>query len=617
MYKRVKNDNLMLLHSLFLFLFFSLFVSCVSLPPVPLKNGSSVVPGSQSEFSKPAGPEAYYHAMRAALYESKGKTNKAIEEYHLARSHAPDSLYLLDQLVTLSIRTGNFQAAGTYAEEALRRDPKHIQGLVQLGNAHTITGNSKKAIHFFEMALSSSADDAGTYFGMAGAHARLKQFDRAEELIKKGITLDSDNPFGFYYLGRLMLDKKEYGNAIDAFKQAIAVQPYFEVGYINLGYAYELKGDLDAARDVYQTLVADVGSNSREALGAMVALLIKQKAYDDALNLLEDWALKDPHNVDVRLRIGLIHAEQKQYGKAIQAVSLGINRRPSDLRLRFYRASLFDQNKEFDQAKKEYEAILAIAPSNVDGRLRLASLYYYRLNQPGPAVELAEEAMVINPRRPEPYLVLGLLYFQMEEYEKASNVFKEGIQVESDHTEIRFHLGATYDKLHRFDDMVTEMKEVIRLNSKHANALNYLGYSYADKGIHLQEALDLIERALKIKSEDGYFIDSLGWVYFRMGKLEPALEELKRAISFVPDDPVIHEHMGEVYLDLKMEKEAQQAWIRSLEIDPKNKKLAERFRSEGFGEPNSIESIRLAVEKAASSSEAAHNEDSIPVGTSH
>jgi tetratricopeptide (TPR) repeat protein len=93
---------------------------------------------------------------------------------------------------------------------------------------------------------------------------------------------------------------------------------------------------------------------------------------------------------------------------------------------------------------------------------------------------------------------------------------------------------------------------------------------YADRGINLDESIELVRRALMIEPENGYYIDSLGWAYFRKGMLDEAMQELKRAVASVPDDPVIVEHLGDIYFDLKMFREAREAWERSLQLQPEN-----------------------------------------------
>ena len=209
--------------------------------------------------------------------------------------------------------------------------------------------------------------------------------------------------------------------------------------------------------------------------------------------------------------------------------------------------------------------------------------------------------MTLDANRVQAHLFLGLSYFQAEEYKKSLEVFQGGLRVEPGNAELHFNIGAVYDKLNRFNDLVRSMEETIRLNPEHANALNYLGYSYADRGVELEVALDLIRRALVIKPNDGYYLDSLGWAYYKLGKMNEALVELKRAASRIPDDPVIQEHLGEVYLKKSLLEEAKEAWLTALELDPKNQKLVERYRTAGFGDPEEEDRIQKALLQSTSS----------------
>ena len=115
---------------------------------------------------------------------------------------------------------------------------------------------------------------------------------------------------------------------------------------------------------------------------------------------------------------------------------------------------------------------------------------------------------------------------------------------------------------------------------------------YAEKGINLAEAVELIEKALAIEPENGYFIDSLGWAYYQQGRYPEALRELERAVGLAKEDPILYDHLGDAYIKNGMAAEAIAAWERSLQADPNGpsaeavqKKLEEardnQFRAKG------------------------------------
>ena len=124
--------------------------------------------------------------------------------------------------------------------------------------------------------------------------------------------------------------------------------------------------------------------------------------------------------------------------------------------------------------------------------------------------------------------------------------------------------------------MFAQLKKTIELDLNNVEALNYLGYTYAEKGINLDEAFQLIERAVNLEPGSGYIRDSLGWVYYKKGFYNDALREIKKALELTKNDPVIFEHLGDVYLKLDDKENAIDAWQKAIEFDEKEEGLKER-----------------------------------------
>jgi len=173
---------------------------------------------------------------------------------------------------------------------------------------------------------------------------------------------------------------------------------------------------------------------------------------------------------------------------------------------------------------------------------------------------------------------IGLLQSTAKRYPEAIEALRRAVAADQTNDRYFFNLGAAYERLGDFNNAVQALRKAIELNPQGANALNYLGYMYADRGIHLDESVALVERALAIEPDNGYYIDSLGWAYFRKGMLDEAIQELKRAVSLVPDDAVIVEHLGDVYFERKMLREAQEAWERSLRLQAENETVEEKLK---------------------------------------
>jgi len=120
------------------------------------------------------------------------------------------------------------------------------------------------------------------------------------------------------------------------------------------------------------------------------------------------------------------------------------------------------------------------------------------------------------------------------------------------------------------------MLRAIELNPMHSNAHNFIGYMYAQEGQYLDKALGHLKKALSIQPRNGYFLDSLGWIYFKKGESAKALMEIKKAMVYVAPDPVLYDHLGDVHYSLKNYEEASGAWQTSLSLTKVKKDAADK-----------------------------------------
>ena len=164
----------------------------------------------------------------------------------------------------------------------------------------------------------------------------------------------------------------------------------------------------------------------------------------------------------------------------------------------------------------------------------------------------------------EVYHYIFQIYQRQKKYKKAEEKLYEAREYFSKKESFDFMLGALQERQKKYKKAARTFKKVINFNSKHASALNYLGYMWADRGVRLNESLGLIKRAVAIEPNNGAFLDSLGWVYFKMGKIEQAEAYLVQALGRVRRDPTIYEHLGDLYYQKGAYLKAHTAWKRSI-----------------------------------------------------
>jgi len=581
----------------------SVVVACATVPQAgtaatgtPAASSQASAPSVQT--APPTDPRAYYHFIRGYQAELDQDPQRAIEEYLTAYRGDPSSVFLKSRLASLYFSVGDIPNAVRFADRLSEANIQDAATLNQMATIYAGAGRPDRAIALYDRVIEQTPASPEAYFSKGLLLMNLKRVDEAARSFEAGIAQAKESPIGYYYLGRAEFEAKHVDRAIANFERAITLNPSFEPPYLALAAVYEAQQDRPRAVAIHRKYLQTVNPHSKEVRHRLVRLLISQKAYTDALAEVDILLADDADDLDAQLRAGLIHGELKNYSKAIELLSKILDLRPAEVRVRDYLGLMYEEVKDYDRALQAYEANLKLQPTYYDAHMHMGFLLY-RLKRYPEAITHLTEAVKLNPKQPDPHLLLGLTYLQTEQHTLASQAFEEGIVHNPDNPDLHFNLGTAYDKLNRFDDLVRAMETALRLDPHHADALNYLGYTYAERGVRIEEAVLLTQRAVTLKPNNGYYVDSLGWAFYKMGRLEEALTEIKRAAALVKDDPVIYEHLGEIYYKQQHVSEAKEAWLHSLEIDPSNLKLIRRYRDLGLGDPLQEERVRQATQRVS------------------
>ena len=284
----------------------------------------------------------------------------------------------------------------------------------------------------------------------------------------------------------------------------------------------------------------------------------------DAASLLKPLGVRSLTEKVILSTIVREYFEKQRYSELETAMTYMLDGAPESSDLNYVSALALNELGEKDAAIDHFGKV---QPDSrfYENALVNTALIYQEQEKLDMAIAHLETAVGPMADDPELLLLLGTLYEEKKAYENAEEVLKRGIESDPDNPKIFFRLGVVYDKWGQKDQCIASMKTVIRLDPTHANALNYLGYTYADLGRNLDEAEQLIKRALKEKPDDGYITDSLGWVYFKKGMFEEAFEMIRKAVDMVPDDPIILEHLGDAYRQLDNREKALEFYRRSLD----------------------------------------------------
>ncbi|RJO64629.1 MAG: tetratricopeptide repeat protein [Candidatus Omnitrophota bacterium] len=231
-------------------------------------------------------------------------------------------------------------------------------------------------------------------------------------------------------------------------------------------------------------------------------------------------------------------------------------------------------------AVQELNTTARLDPEAVEPHALLSAIYYSdnKIEDANRELEIAlERASVREPKNISIYKTLGMMYLQQKRFKEAEKTYRSILALAPDDNEAHFYLGSVYSELGNNAGAIEELKQALQLKADYHEALNFLGYLYVEQNTNLQEAERLIKKAVELQPDNGAYIDSLGWLYFKKGRAKDALKELERAKDLL-SDPVIYDHLGDVYFKLNDFKNAKTSWQESLKLDPRQKTVEEKLK---------------------------------------
>lgn len=233
------------------------------------------------------------------------------------------------------------------------------------------------------------------------------------------------------------------------------------------------------------------------------------------------------------------------------------------------------------EAIEELNRALLNNPDNLEARTLLAFLYTATGEQQLAEIQyelILKQASKESPQNLEVQQYLGQLYFQQRKFDKAEERFSAILKTEPKNIDARLYIGLIYDETGRRKEAIKEFKDILEIEADNADVLNALGYIYAEESINLDEAEELINKALEQYPQNPAYIDSLGWVYFKKSQLQEAKEKLEQAVSLI-EDMTVFDHLGDVYSSLGEKNKAKEIWQKAIKIKSQDKKLIDRIES--------------------------------------
>jgi len=344
---------------------------------------------------------------------------------------------------------------------------------------------------------------------------------------------------------------------------------------ILMGNAYQKIFDYDKSL-FYFLKVDSIRGVDPDIKRNIIYIFIQKSEYkkaDSICNVL--LSLKDMEPEYLRIK-GYLNYEMGNLQEAMKNLLLGVEINPKDDLSYYYLSRVYYKLSNYDKALDYINKAIEIN-SNVPEYISYKIFLDIVRGNKREAFYEIKKGLKRFPSDPGINYFAGFFLSEIGEKRRAIEFYERSLKNDSLNANKWFELGMIYESLNLIEDAEKCFEKVIKIDSLNGEAYNYWGYMLAERGMKLELAKKLIEKALKISPENGFYLDSFGWVYFMLGEYEKAKEYLYKAVQIEDSDPVILEHYGDVLKKLGEFEEAKKFYKRALKLSPKNKKLLKKI----------------------------------------
>jgi len=485
----------------------------------------------------------------AASERDPSRLDVAIAELEQARKLAPGDPSIAAPLARALLARGRSADAARVLEET--GDAGGHPALVRLtAEAKAKSGRVKEAEALYRSLLEANPRDRDTAAALIDLYEDDDQLDRALELLK---TLEKTDPENPAIPERITLDLARAGRFAEAEKRArdlAARRPENRGIRRLLAQVLFEKGSSPEGEKILRALIAEE-PDDESTRRALVGEMLRERRFSEARTFIEEGlkrGAEDPRKIPAReaanVELGYLAFLQKDYARARQILApLAVKGNAVNGRaLRIFAGAARD-GEAFPAGLEVARAALAAEPDRPEWAALVAE-FQRRAGE----TRKAEEALAKLAASPNPEEVLAAadVYTRVKDFPAAARVAREAARRFPESSEALFRLGASLERSGATVEAEKTFRELLARRPNDSAAQNYLGYMWADRGIRLEEARDLLEKAVAREPRNGAYQDSLGWVYFRLGRLEKAQVHLAAAKQREPDDPTIEEHLGDL-----------------------------------------------------------------------
>ena len=488
------------------------------------------------------------HAMYFALAKCYAALNKpalAIEAGREAVRLSPGNLDYRRMLAEVSASAFDLEGAATEYGEIIARDSSSLDAWYNLARVLQ-SRKPLQALEVYEKITARFGPQWDVLLQTADLCNKLGKPERAATALRQMAEIDPGNKELKRTLAQTYVRAERYDDAFALYQELRTLDPE------NLEYQAEIAG-----------------------------IWLLKKDYPRAAEQFDGILKRDTVSVDMKIHIGELYFNRLEKDSTLVPVTRSVFERireahPNDWRPYWFLGGIASMQKDDSLAVRNFRRVTELASWNADGWVFLSSIYLNK-NDFGRCLPILESAVKAVPEDFRVHFFLGVAYSRVGRNEDAARILEQARQINPKDIDAIGQLALVYESLKNLDESDSLYEEALRLDPHNHLILNNYGYSLAERNIQLERALVMATKAVEQQPENASYLDTMGWVYFRLGRYREAESYVKRAITKGDANAVLHEHLGDILFRLNETDSALEQWNTALKMDEGNSGLREKI----------------------------------------
>lgn len=447
-----------------------------------------------------------------------------------------------------------------------------------LAAAGKISGDSSAAVSWYRRALSVNPRFEDAKAELRVIFEKDKNWNEAIGTYHDLVQRDSTNLADRIQLGQYQFLSGDTLEATLTFSSAVEQHPWSERTHLALAAIYKIRGDTLEAEQVYQRAL-DQRADFHDVRRNLRDIYAGRGQWREAIGLYQPLTEADSTQIGAHLEIVNLLFQKGDTLEAISRCDSLLRRNEQDWRVAVTLGRLYFAT---DQNHRAVEP-LRIARQNRDDLSHLyvlSGINFMQMDSLDLALEVFEEAVKKFPDEPEINYYVGSILSRNRQFREAIPYLEKSREAEPENIQTLLALAGAYDEVFQHENSADLYEKLVRIDPDSPIILNNYAYHLSLRGIRLEEALEMVKKALVADPDNSPYLDTIGWIYYQTGEYQLAREYIEKSLQIRDDSPEVWEHLGEVYLKMGEPDKARQSWRRAIDLDSTRSHLMQKLEIE-------------------------------------